>query len=260
MERLESVAACRGWRHRASAAPAILGLVPTMGALHAGHLALVRQSLERCDRTLVSIFVNPTQFDDPDDLAKYPQQLERDLAALDDAGADAVFLPQAADIYADNYRFRLSESRDSRLLCGAHRPGHFDGVLTVVLKLFNIASPSCAFFGEKDFQQLTLIRDMTAALHLPVEIVAVPTVRAPDGLAMSSRNARLSPSARALAPLLHQRLLAEPDCAAVRRALEQAGFEVDYVEEHWGRRLAAARLEGVRLIDNVELVHVAAEA
>lgn len=251
MQRLESIAACRGWRQLALDAGATVGLVPTMGALHEGHLALVRESRKQCQRSLVSIFVNPTQFDDPHDLAKYPQQIEQDLAGLQAAGADAVFLPQAAEMYADDYRFRLSEARDSRLLCGAHRPGHFDGVLTVVLKLFNITAPSRAFFGEKDFQQLRLIRDMVAALHVPIEIVPVPTVREADGLAMSSRNLRLSPAARALAPQLHQQLVSAVDCAAARQALEAAGFVVDYVEEHWGRRFGAVRLDGVRLIDNV---------
>ncbi|MGY6555845.1 MAG: pantoate--beta-alanine ligase [Wenzhouxiangella sp.] len=253
MQRLASIAACRAWRQTISESGRSLGLVPTMGALHAGHLALVRESLSRCDHTLVSIFVNPTQFDDPKDLAKYPQQLESDLAELEAAGIDAVFLPQAAEMYADDYRFRLSEARDSRLLCGAHRPGHFDGVLTVVLKLFNITTPTQAFFGEKDFQQLNLIRDMAEALHLPVKIVPVATVREADGLAMSSRNARLSPFGRALAPLLHQHLSSAASCDAARQALEQAGFSVDYVEEHWGRRFAAARIEDVRLIDNVPI-------
>ena len=253
MERLTSIAACRAWRQPIAQSGESLGLVPTMGALHEGHLRLVRESLSRCDHTLVSIFVNPTQFDDPNDLAKYPQQIERDLTELAAAGVDAVLLPQAAEMYADDYRFRLSESRDSRLLCGAHRPGHFDGVLTVVLKLFNITTPTQAFFGEKDFQQLTLIRDMVSALHLPIEIVRVPTVREADGLAMSSRNARLSPFGRALAPLLHQHLSSAAHCDAARQALEQAGFVVDYVEEHWGRRLAAVRVEDVRLIDNVAL-------
>lgn len=250
---MASIDACRAWRQPLGENGKAVGLVPTMGALHAGHLALVGESLSRCNNTLVSIFVNPTQFDDPKDLAQYPRQLERDLAALEAAGVDAVFLPQAAEIFADDYRFRLSESRDSRLLCGAHRPGHFDGVLTVVLKLFNITTPTQAFFGEKDFQQLNLIRDMVSALHLPIEIVAVPTVRAADGLAMSSRNAHLSPAGRALAPLLHQQLNSAADCDAARLALEQAGFAVDYVEEHWGRRFAAVRLENVRLIDNVPL-------
>lgn len=253
MERLTSIAACRAWRQRIAQSAESLGLVPTMGALHAGHLSLVRESLSRCNRTLVSIFVNSTQFDEPKDLGQYPQQIERDLAELGAAGVNAVFLPQAAEMYADDYRYRLSESRDSRLLCGAHRPGHFDGVLTVVLKLFNITTPTQAFFGEKDFQQLTLIRDMVSALHLPIEIVPVPTVREADGLAMSSRNARLSPLGRALAPLLHQHLTSAADCDSARQALEQAGLTVDYVEEHWGRRLAAVRVEDVRLIDNVRL-------
>ena len=250
MRHLESIADCRAW---CRAEPeAALGFVPTMGALHDGHLSLVQQSLASCDRTLVSIFVNPAQFDDPNDLEKYPHTLASDLATLREAGADAVFLPGAEALYPDGYRLRVSESEISRLLCGAHRAGHFDGVLTVVLKLFNIVMPSQAFFGEKDFQQLQLIRELVRAFHLPIDIVAVPTVREADGLAMSSRNARLSESARAQAPRLHELLASEHDCATVRQELENAGFVVDYVEEHWGRRLAAVHLEDVRLIDNVE--------
>ena len=250
MQHLESIAECRDWCRDQPAAS--LGFVPTMGALHDGHLSLVQQSLATCERTLVSIFVNPAQFDDPNDLEKYPQTLASDLATLREAGADAVFLPSAGQLYPDGYRVRVSETDISNLLCGAHRPGHFDGVLTVVLKLFNIVTPGKAFFGEKDYQQLQLIRELVRAMLLPIAIVAVPTVREADGLAMSSRNTRLSASARAKAPRLHELLASDHDCATVRRELEKVGFSVDYVEEHWGRRLAAVRLEGVRLIDNVE--------
>lgn len=250
MHYLESIAECRAWRQAQPAGP--LGFVPTMGALHDGHLGLVQQSLATCERTLVSIFVNPAQFDDPNDLEKYPQTLASDLATLREAGADAVFLPRAEALYPDGYRVRVSETEISKLLCGTHRPGHFDGVLTVVLKLFNIVMPSAAFFGEKDYQQLKLVRQLVHAMHLPIDIVAVPTMREADGLAMSSRNARLSDRARAKVPLLHELLVSDHDCPTVRRKLEKAGFVVDYVEEHWGRRLAAVHLEGIRLIDNVE--------
>lgn len=252
MRRLETIAACRQWRQELAPARRQLGFVPTMGALHDGHLALVEQSLALCDHTVVSIFVNPTQFDDPHDLQHYPARLERDQALLRSAGVDALFVPDDRELYADGYRFRLTENKDSRILCGAHRPGHFDGVLSVVLKLFNIIEPGRAFFGEKDYQQLQLIRDMVSAVHLPIEVVPVATVREPDGLAKSSRNARLSAAGRAKAGLLHELLTSGRDCNAVGEQLEQAGFSVDYVEEHWGRRLAAVRLEGVRLIDNVE--------
>lgn len=252
MEILRSISDCRAWRRNDRRAEPV-GFVPTMGSLHAGHMALVRAARARCRRSVVSIFVNPTQFDDPKDLAQYPIAAEADRLALEQAGVDALFVPSAEEIYPDRYRFRVSESEDSRVLCGAHRPGHFDGVLTVVMKLFHIIEPDQAFFGEKDFQQLQLIGDMVKAFHLPLAVVAVPTVREPDGLAMSSRNQRLGPEARSAAPLIHQLLKSDLDCRDIRRALEGAGFEVDYVEQRWGRRLAAARIDGVRLIDNVAL-------
>ena len=183
-----------------------LGFVPTMGALHEGHLSLVRRSRAENDRTLVSIFVNPTQFDDPSDLAKYPRTLEHDLSLLRTAGADFVLLPREPDLYPDGYRYRVSENHLSTLLEGAHRPGHFDGVLTVVLKLLMIASADRAYFGEKDWQQLSLVRGMADAFFLRTTIVPCPTVREDDGLAMSSRNTRLQPSERQKAPQFYQAL------------------------------------------------------
>lgn len=238
------------WRAFREARPAP-GFVPTMGALHDGHLALVRRSLADNPWTAVSIFVNPTQFDRADDLEHYPRRMQEDLASLKDAGVHAVLLPDADALYPDGYRYRVSESELSRRFCGVHRPGHFDGVLTVVMKLFNLVRPARAYFGEKDFQQLQLIRGMADAFFMDVEIVGCPTVREADGLAMSSRNLRLGPGQRRLAPHLHRVLneSARPDDA--RRELERLGFEVDYVEEFDGRRLAAARLGDVRLIDNV---------
>lgn len=247
MKTFESLTAWRAFREQ-RAAP---GFVPTMGALHDGHLALVRRSLADNPWTAVSIFVNPTQFDRADDLERYPRRIEKDLAALADTGVEAVLLPDGDALYPDGYRYRVSESDLSHRLCGAHRPGHFDGVLTVVMKLFNLVRPARAYFGEKDFQQLQLIRGMADAFFMDVGIVGCPTVREPDGLAMSSRNLRLDPGQRKLAPQFHRvlREAAQPDHA--RRELEQLGFDVDYVEEFDGRRLAAARLGPIRLIDNV---------
>ena len=230
-----------------------LGYVPTMGALHEGHLSLVERSLTENDRTLVSIFVNPTQFDDPADLDAYPRTLERDLALLDAAGVDFVLLPRAEEMYGDNFRYRVSETELSLTLEGIHRPGHFDGVLTVVLKLLNIAAAERAYFGEKDWQQLSLVRAMADAFFLPTTIVACPTVRESTGLALSSRNARLATTDRERAAMLHRVLTsaATPDDAIDQ--LTNAGFAVDYIADRDGRRLAAVRLAGVRLIDNVPL-------
>jgi pantoate--beta-alanine ligase len=233
------------------AAPTI-GLVPTMGALHAGHRSLLERARAENDYVVLSIFVNPTQFDDPQDLAQYPQTLAADLA-LAEGVADAVLMPTRAEMYPDDYRYRVTETALSTRWEGAQRPGHFDGVLTVVLKLLNLVRADRAYFGEKDWQQLHLIRGMAQALFLPTEIVACATVRAPDGLALSSRNRRLSPAARARAGLFPTTLRAFAQASAAADALRVAGFIVDYLEDHNGVRLGAVRLEGVRLIDNVRL-------
>jgi pantoate--beta-alanine ligase len=238
---------CREWAHQGRS----IGFVPTMGALHAGHLSLIERAADENDRVVVSIYVNPTQYDDPDDLSRYPRPLERDLEAATAAGAHAAYLPDDNDIYPDGYRFRVTEQVLSRELEGAHRDGHFDGVLTVVLKLFGIVRPDRAYFGEKDWQQLQLVRDMAAAFFLDVEVVPCPLVREPDGLAMSSRNARLSPAERGLAPEFHRLLSSGQDADEIRHGLEQTGFGVDYIERRDGRLLGAVRLGNVRLIDNV---------
>lgn len=243
----------RQWREIRPSLDHNLGFVPTMGALHAGHLSLVKRSLQECNQTVVSIFVNPTQFDDPKDLEAYPQTLQSDQEMLSEI--DYLLAPPAAQMYPAGYRYRVREEEISGLLCGAHRPGHFDGMLTVVLKLLNLVTPRKAYFGEKDFQQLELVKGMVEDFFLPVEIVACPTQRESDGLAMSSRNQRLSPSARVQAGQF-ARLLgsqsADPD--SLKKQLEKSGFEVDYVEEWRGRRLAAVRLGSVRLIDNIPLL------
>ena len=230
-----------------------LGLVPTMGALHEGHLSLVRRSQAENDLTLVSIFVNPAQFDEQDDLALYPRFLEADLETLRAEGTDFVWVPREEDLYPDGYRYRVTETERSTELEGASRPGHFDGVLTVVFKLLQIASAEHAYFGEKDWQQLTLVRGMVEAFFLPTTIVACVTVREKDGLAVSSRNRRLSPEERARASGFYRVLSAAPTAEAATRDLQASGFAVDYVEDRDGRRLGAVRLGEVRLIDNVPL-------
>lgn len=243
------------WRRERDAiarAGLTVGFVPTMGALHEGHVSLLERARAENDRVVMSIFVNPTQFDDPADLGRYPRTLEADLALAGD-NVDLVLLPDPAEMYADQYRYRVSEHVQSAVMEGAHRPGHFDGVLTVVLKLLNLVRPDRAYFGEKDRQQLDLVQGMARALFLPVEIVPCPTVRDPDGVAMSSRNRRLSPGARARAAAFPRILRDSADAAAAARELEHSGFGVDYVEDHGGVRLAAVRLDEVRLIDNVRL-------
>ncbi len=250
MKTIHSIAELKTLR---KAWPGPVGFVPTMGALHAGHLTLVERAKANCQTVVTSIFVNPTQFNNPQDLEKYPRDLARDLRLLEAAGVNAVFIPQESEIYADGFRFRVEEDRDSQVLCGPKRPGHFAGVLTVVLKLFQLVRPDSAYFGEKDFQQLQLIRDMVNAFFLDIEIVPVPTVREFDGLAMSSRNLRLSAEERMIAPILFQALTQSKSLQEAKTRIESAGLRVDYLEEHWERRFAAAYLGEVRLIDNVQL-------
>lgn len=250
------VGSVEAWRevHRMLAVQsASIGFVPTMGALHDGHFSLVERCVADNDVCVVSIFVNPTQFNDPEDLERYPRDLDADCAALQARHVDYVLTPTPEMVYPDHYRFRVSESVSSSRLCGAHRPGHFEGVLTVVMKLLNLVRPTRAYFGEKDFQQLMLIRDMTKAFFMDMEVVPCPTIREPDGLAMSSRNALLSPDARARAAAFPQLLRTGSDPAAIRRELEARGMRVDYIEELEGRRFGAVVIDGVRLIDNIPL-------
>ena len=228
-----------------------IGLTPTMGALHDGHLSLIERAQSENDCVVVSIFVNSTQYDDPADLEAYPRTFEADLQKAESVGADVVVFPRSEVVYHDDYRFRVTESVVSRKFEGAYRAGHFDGVLTVVLKLFAIVRPDRAYFGEKDWQQYVLVRDMAAAFFLDTEIVPCPVVREPDGLAMSSRNIRLSEDERQLAPEFYRVLSSGKAPGATREALERAGFGVDYVERWEGRVLGAVRLGKVRLIDNV---------
>ncbi len=229
-----------------------VGFVPTMGALHDAHLSLVKRAKSECDITVVSIYVNPTQFNNVDDLKNYPTPIEEDLEKLRSCGVDFVFLPQYETLYADNYRYKVSENDLSNILCGAHRPGHFDGVLTVVMKLLNIVQPTKAYFGKKDYQQLLLIQDMVKSFFLDVEIVPCEILRESDGLAMSSRNRLLTDEHRKLAPTLNYAIKNGSDLEQISEELTKHGFSVDYIEEHFGRRFVAASLGNVRLIDNVE--------
>lgn len=262
----------RAWR----GAGQTVALIPTMGALHDGHLALVRAAQAACDRTVATLFVNPTQFGEGEDFDSYPRSEAADAAKLDAVGADLLFAPPVAEMYPEGFATKVTVAGVSAGLCGAGRPGHFDGVATVVTKLLLQALPDIAFFGEKDFQQICVIRRFVRDLDIPVEIRGVPTVREADGLALSSRNAYLNADERAVAPALYRTLaetagaLAEgaPAAETLDRAkadLAEAGFDsVEYMEfraaddlapldraDRPGRLLAAARLGRTRLIDNV---------
>jgi pantoate--beta-alanine ligase len=274
---VDSVAALRAqirdWRRDGLS----LAMVPTMGALHDGHISLIRIALEKADRCVVSIFVNPTQFAPSEDLDKYPRQLGRDLDRLAEAGAQLAFTPGVAQMYPAGFATRISVGGPAAGLESDFRPTFFDGVATVVAKLFLQASPDCAVFGEKDYQQLCVVRQLCSDLDLPVDIIGAPTIRDAHGLAMSSRNAYLGETALAVARQLNAilrrtaaALAAGADegsaTAGASRALVEAGFDkVDYVAAReslmlapWrpdrdGRLLAAAWLGKTRLIDNVEV-------
>jgi len=230
-----------------------VGFVPTMGALHQGHMSLIQKSKEENDITVVSIFVNPTQFNDKSDLENYPITLTEDLQKLNEADVDFLFMPNYNELYADNYKYSVTENEFSKKLCGAFRPGHFDGVLTVVLKLLNIVRANFAYFGEKDYQQYLLIKGMAKSFFVNTEIVSVPTVRDRDGLALSSRNVRLSKENRVKATLFPQLLNHSVAPEKIRATLEEDGFKVDYIEIINDRIFGAVYLDGVRLIDNVKI-------
>lgn len=232
-----------------------IGFVPTMGNLHAGHASLCARSVEENDFTVLSIFINPTQFNSASDLDNYPKTMEADLALAKQIGVDAVILPTYDALYPDQYRYRVSESELSMSMEGAHRPGHFDGMLTVVLKLLMLAKADNAYFGEKDFQQYLLINGMKEAFFIDTNIVPCPTVREDSGLAMSSRNNLMTAENKSAAKLIKQ-VLSSKTLSNHERIikLEEQGFAVDYLEEHHGRCFVAAHFGGVRLIDNVEVM------
>lgn len=230
-----------------------VGFVPTMGALHQGHLELIKESLKNNDHTIVSIFVNPTQFNDKKDFEFYPQDLSGDLTHLQNLGVTIAFTPKRDDLYPDNYNYKVSETNFSKILCGKSRPGHFDGVLTIVLKLINITRATNVYFGEKDFQQYKLIKEMVSAFFINTNIIALPTVRESSGLAMSSRNQRLSQAAREHSSLIYKNLTSSKNLDDIRISLENEGFAIDYLEDIEGRRFIAAQIENIRLIDNVKI-------
>ncbi len=228
-----------------------VGFVPTMGNLHAGHLSLCAQSQAENAVTVVSIFVNPTQFNEPSDFEKYPRTLEADKKLLEEQGVDYLFLPTRELLYADGYAIKITENVLSTELEGEYRPGHFDGMLTVVMKLLQCVQPQRAYFGEKDYQQLLLVKKMAAALFLPMEIKGCAIVRAEDGLALSSRNSRLTPTQREKAAHFPRLLMSGHAPETIREALAALHFKVDYIALKWQRLLGAVWLDDIRLIDNV---------
>ena len=262
----------RGWK----AAGETVGVVPTMGALHEGHLSLARAAKRDCARVITTIFVNPKQFNNPDDLKKYPRSEAADVVLLDSVGVDVVFIPDAAEVYPEGFITTVSVGGVSEPLEGRMRPGHFDGVATVVAKLFGMTMADRGYFGQKDWQQLQVVLRLVRDLNMPITILGCETIREADGLAMSSRNVRLTAAGRAKAGVLYTAITAaardiragQSDRMAIREAAETlraAGFErVEYIElrdaetlmpsddpRRLRRMLAAAWLDGVRLIDNI---------
>ncbi|MCK9401300.1 MAG: pantoate--beta-alanine ligase [Bacteroidales bacterium] len=278
MEVYHSIADTRQWLSGERSMGKSIGFVPTMGALHQGHLELVKRACRENDLAGCSIFVNPIQFNNPEDLTKYPRTLEHDLQLLEKTGCHLVFAPSVEEMYPEPVTKKYDFGALERVMEGKHRPGHFSGVAVVVNKLFDIFQPDRAYFGEKDFQQLRIIQSLVRMENIPVEIVPCPTVRETDGLAMSSRNRRLSANERAIAPEIYQTLLHARDLAKnipvseLKRIstvrLESKGFRVDYFEladleslqpladwEETPGAIAciAALLGSVRLIDNMIL-------
>lgn len=254
-----------------------IGFVPTMGNLHQGHLNLVREARKFCDVIVVSIFVNPIQFGPNEDFDSYPRTLDKDSQLLAEIGCDIVFAPSVEQMYGSKPRLtNITVGEITSELCGAHRPGHFDGVAVVVTKLLNIVQPHFAFFGQKDFQQLAVIKQFVHDLNIPVEVMGVPIARAPDGLALSSRNMYLSPEHRQIAPVIYMSLQAAEIAlkqgrslsevlAEIRSKLLDAGFDVDYVEaktpmlqsvDQFDQDIVlfiAAKIGTTRLIDNLQI-------
>lgn len=228
-----------------------IGFVPTMGYLHEGHLALLKRSMAENHITVLSIYVNRKQFNETSDYEHYPRDDHRDLAMAQTAGVDIVWMPSEAEMYPGGDVFSIQEQMISSQMEGSFRPGHFVGVMTVMMKLLNQIKPQRVYMGEKDFQQAQLIKTMVAEFFMPVDVVICATVRDEHGLALSSRNARLTPKQRKQAAMIPRFMRESIDAEAAAASLGQHGFEVDYVNDYEGRRYAAARLNNVRLIDTL---------
>ena len=230
-----------------------IGFVPTMGALHQGHISLVEKAQSENNIVVVSVFLNATQFDNKNDLNNYPSTIENDISTLDKMNVDYLFIPNYENIYPDNFAYQLEEKSFSKELCGKSRDAHFTGVLTVVMKLLNIVNPARAYYGEKDRQQLKLIQGMVVAFFMDVEIVASPTIRESNGLAMSSRNKRLNDKDKINVDLFPKLLGSDKSDSEIAAELNRSGFKTDYVETLDGIRYGAVFLGNIRLIDNVKL-------
>ena len=282
MKIIETIREMQSWSLAEKLDGRRVAFVPTMGNLHDGHLALVDEAKNRADRVVVSIFVNPTQFGPNEDLDKYPRTFEQDRQKLESKGIDVLFFPAVDEVYpfGKDQATRISVPALGDILCGHQRPGHFDGVTMVVAKLFNIVQPDVAIFGEKDFQQLFLIRRMVEDLFMPIQVLSLPTIREPDGLAMSSRNGYLGLEERQIAPRLYEVLCrvreqlenramkASDVCQAAKAELNAVGFETEYLEVRTADGLqliesivdndavvfVAARLGVTRLIDNLPII------
>ncbi|MFZ6050697.1 pantoate--beta-alanine ligase [Halocola ammonii] len=279
MEKIEQIDILQERISRFRSAGKRIGFVPTMGALHEGHLSLLKSAKESCDVVVVSIFVNPTQFNDPSDFEKYPRDLERDQKRLSDSGCDVLFAPSREEMYPCEYKESYDFGKLTEVLEAAYRPGHFDGMATIVKRLLTVVKPDAAFFGEKDFQQLAIVRSLVEKENLKVEIIGCPIVREESGLAMSSRNERLSATEKETATALSQTLFAMADMVGEyspeelqewgRSQLENAhGLRLEYLAvvdgttfsqpQHWSdasepRALVAAYVGEIRLIDNLKL-------
>ncbi len=250
MECLETIPALRQYVAAARARGARIGLVPTMGYLHEGHLSLVQAARRDCQAVVMSIFVNPRQFGPQEDFSTYPRNLERDLRLAAEVGVDVVFTPQVQDMYPDGFQTEVTVHHLTTSLCGASRPGHFTGVTTVVSKLFNMVQPDRAYFGQKDYQQVSVVRQMVRDLNMPLEVVTCPIVREPDGLAMSSRNVRLNPTERQAARIVPRTLQHAAQCLA---AGERRGTRLAQILEAFITAEPLARVDYAAVCDPATL-------
>lgn len=230
-----------------------IGFVATMGNLHAGHSSLITASTCENDITVTSIFINRAQFNQPDDFINYPRTLDADLELLKKNNVDYCIIPNEQEIYADNFHYQVHENKFCNILEGKFRPGHFTGVLTVVMKLLNLVKPNRSYFGAKDYQQYQLIRDMCKAFFMNIEVKACPTIREASGLALSSRNNRLDANQVILANKFADIFQSSDSCEEIVTKLNEQGIEVEYIEDYNNRRYAAVKIGDVRLIDNIEI-------